>query len=357
MPKKQLYWMLEKELGGQWRNLFQEFNEIPFAAASIGQVHYAKTKEGAEVAVKVQYPGVMESIESDLGNLKSLMIYTNIFPKTMFLDQLIQNTKIELMEECDYLSEAKKQDTYRNFLINSKGLYVPKIITNLTTGRILTTEFVKGAYLDYVALNYSQEKRNSIGERIMLLTLEELFKYKFMQTDPNPANFFYDIGNDLLYLLDFGAARSFSEEFMNKYIQIVYGAAVHNRKLIMDASKDIGFLTGEENKAMKQAHEDSIITVGEPFAYEGEFDFGSQMMTQRIYKLMPIMFKNRLKAPPPEVYSLHRKLSGFFFIIDFENKLNYIVFLGAFLLNMKLKTKINCNIMFMRLYNEYKFSK
>ena len=304
--------MLEKEIGSNWRSAFAEFNEIPFAAASIGQVHYAKTKEGLEVAVKVQYPGVMESIESDLNNLKTLMIYTNIFPKTMFLDQLIHNTKIELMEECDYLTEAKKQNTYRNFLLNSKGVYVPQIIKNLTTGRVLTSEFVKGASLDFVALNYSQEQRNSIGERIMLLTLEELFKYKFMQTDPNPANFFYDVGTDLLFLLDFGAARSFSDHFINQYIKIVYGAAVKDRAMIMEASREIGFLTGEENKAMKIAHEESILTVGEPFACNGEFDFSNQTMTQKVYKLMPVMFKNRLKAPPPEVYSLLRKLSGSF---------------------------------------------
>lgn len=302
--------MLEKEFGGFWRDKFSLFNEIPIAAASIGQVHYAKLTDGKEVAVKVQYPGVMESIESDLNNLKSLMIYTNIFPKTMFLDQLIENTKVELLEECDYLVEAHKQTTYRNFLSESKGVCVPKIIENLTTKRILTTEFVGGASLDFVAMNYSQSSRNSVGERIMLLTLQELFKYKFMQTDPNPANFFYDIGTDLLFLLDFGAARHFSSNFIDKYIQIVYGASVKNGELVMQISKDIGFLTGEENKAMKQAHEDSIITVGEPFAYDGEFDFGNQTMTQRIYKLMPVMFKNRLKAPPPEIYSLHRKLSG-----------------------------------------------
>lgn len=311
MPKKQLHWMLEKELGKKWREFFLEFNEIPFAAASIGQVHLAKTKEGNEVAVKVQYPGVMESIESDLNNLKTIMIYTNIFPKTMFLDQLIQNTKIELIEECNYLLEAKKQETYKNFVADLKGVHVPGIIKELSTNRILTSEYVKGTSLDFVALNYSQEKRNSIGERIMLLTLEELFKYKFMQTDPNPANFFYDIGTDLLYLLDFGAARSYPDHFINNYIKIVYGAVVTDREMIMEASREIGFLTGEENKAMKLAHEESIITVGEPFAFNGDFDFGNQTMTQRIYKLMPIMFRNRLKAPPSEVYSLHRKLSGF----------------------------------------------
>jgi len=310
MPQKQLNSMLSSELGPSWRSNFSEFNEIPFAAASIGQVHYAKSKEGIDLAIKVQYPGVKESIDSDLNNLKSLMLYTNLFPKTMFLDQLIENTKVELLEECDYLKEAEKQNIYAKYISNLRGLYVPKIIDHLTTSRVLTSEFVKGSSLDFAAINCSQETRNSIGERIMILTLEELFKYKFMQTDPNPANFLFNSSSNILYLLDFGATRAYSVDFMDKYIKIVYGAAVNNRKLIMDISHEIGFLTGEENKAMKQAHEESIMTVGEPFAYEGEFDFGSQTMTKKIYQLMPVMFRNRLKAPPPEVYSLHRKLSG-----------------------------------------------
>ena len=96
---------------------------------------------------------------------------------------------------------------------------------------------------------------------------------------------------------------------MDAYIRVVYGATIKSYEMCYENSVLLGFLTGEENKLMKDTHVESIMVVGEPFI-EGEFDFGSQTMTERIYKLMSVMLKNRLRPPPQEVYSLHRKLSG-----------------------------------------------
>ena len=88
------------------------------------------------------------------------------------------------------------------------------------------------------------------------------------------------------------------------------------------------FVTGEENNAMKKAHIESIKIVGEPWKFKGNFDFGNENLTDRIYKTMPVMLKNRLKPPPPEVYSLHRKLSG------------------SYLLCIRLKSRVNTNKIF-----------
>ncbi len=87
---------------------FKKFNFTTFAAASIGQVHYGETLEGKAVAIKIQYPGIKESIDSDMQNILNLMKYTKIFPKTLFVDKLILNTKKELYEECNYIIEAEK---------------------------------------------------------------------------------------------------------------------------------------------------------------------------------------------------------------------------------------------------------
>ena len=109
MPTNQLEQVLRDNFGDEWEDSFQEFNRKPFAAASIGQVHKAKLKDGTAVAIKIQYPGVAESIDSDLNNLKRLMDYTGAFPSNMFLDQFIENSRVELKEECDYELEAEKQ--------------------------------------------------------------------------------------------------------------------------------------------------------------------------------------------------------------------------------------------------------
>ena len=210
-----------------------------------------------------------------------------------------------------------------------EGVEVPRVIPELSTKRILTMEMIKGIDLDTCAQKLSQEERNYIGEKIMQVTINEIFVWKFMQTDPNPGNFFYNPITKVLYLLDFGAARAYSDEFCADYLDTVWGAANNDPELILKATTRLGFLSGDEASVMVDAHIESIIIVGEPFAGPGKFDFGNQAITQKIFKLMPVMLKNRLKAPPPEVYSLHRKLSG------------------AYLMNMNLKSVTNSRKIFM----------
>ncbi len=144
MPDSQVNQMMQQELGVDWRDRFQEFEEKPIAAASIGQVHRAITKNGVKVAVKVQYPGVAESIDSDLQNVKMLITYLNLLPKTMYIDQLLGHTKNELKEECDYVIEAQKQMDMRELMKGKKGIFVPAVIPELSTKRVLTSEWVEG---------------------------------------------------------------------------------------------------------------------------------------------------------------------------------------------------------------------
>lgn len=214
-----------------------------------------------------------------------------------------------------------------------EGVQVPEVIEDLSRNNILTAKLIKGIDFDLCAEKLSQEDRNLLGTLVMDVTLREIFEWRFMQTDPNPGNFFFNPITKELNLLDFGAARDYSVEFVEKYLDTVWGAANNDPQLVLKATTDLGFLSGDESPAMVEAHIDSIIIVGEPFAKEEDFDFGNQQMTERIFKLMPVMLKNRLKAPPPEVYSLHRKLSG------------------AYLMNMKLKSKIPSRRLFMESYS------
>ena len=114
-------------------------------------------------------------------------------------------------------------------------------------------------------------------------------------------------------------AREYSQEFVKEYMDVVFGASIKDKDMVYIASKNLGFLTGEENREMIDAHCNSVFIVGEPFGLKSEFDFGNQNLTSRIYKYMPLMLKNRLRPPPPEVYSLHRILSGIILIYHFLN--------------------------------------
>ncbi|OTF75387.1 ABC1-like protein, partial [Euroglyphus maynei] len=144
MPESQLVAMLSQELGPEWRTLFSKFDSKPFAAASIGQVHQAQLDDGSLVAVKVQYPGVAESIESDIKNVLTIIKYANIFPEGLFIDHIMNYAKKELAWEVDYCREAQCQIRYgemiRDYSYPEENLRVPRVYEQLSTKKVLTTE-------------------------------------------------------------------------------------------------------------------------------------------------------------------------------------------------------------------------
>lgn len=335
MPKSQLNQVLDAELGADWSTKLTSFDYEPIAAASIGQVHKA-TKDGMEVAMKIQYPGVADSIESDIENVKLLLDYTNLIPKGLFLDRAIKVAKVELSRECDYELEAANQKQFRSLLSDAEGFYVPLVVDDLSCKRVLSTEFVSGIPIDKVA-SLNQETRNYVGRKLLELTLMELFVFRFMQTDPNWSNFLYDEATNTINLIDFGAARDYPKRFVDDYLRMVVACANGERDDVIEMSKRLGFLTGEESEAMLDAHVQAGFIVGLPFSNPGGYDFRSSNITHSMSNLGATMLRHRLTPPPDEVYSLHRKLSG------------------AFLACIKLGAVVPCRELLLEVYKDYQF--
>ncbi|RHW69210.1 ABC1 protein [Trypanosoma brucei equiperdum] len=346
MPPKQLEQTLAKEYNDKnWRQeLFKEFITEPIAAASIGQVHRAAvsdqdTGEKVAVAVKVQYPGVAQSIDSDVANLRMLMSL-NILPPGMFVDNILDELQQELKTECSYSKEAEKQLRYAELLQQSPELkevfVVPKVYKSLSTDRVLVTQMLSGVSIDKLAsLVGMQDVKDYVARSMLHLTLTELFQWRFMQTDPNYSNFLFCPQTNKIGLIDFGAAREYNQEFVKDYLDVVAAAARRDRQTVIEKSIKLGFLKGNEMKEMLDAHAESVLLLGLPFNNRDvPFDFSKENLPSRIQGYVPTIVRLRLCPPPTPIYSLHRRLSG------------------AILLSTKLKATVPSGELFWNIYDE-----
>ncbi|KAK9240223.1 ABC1 family-domain-containing protein [Lipomyces kononenkoae] len=319
MPRRQLERVMAQDLGPSWRDNFSSFDNVPMAAASIGQVHAAVlASTGQAVAVKVQYPGVASSISSDLNNLAMILSASRLLPSGLYLDKTIANARTELAWECDYIREAENLGKFRELLKGDPVFDVPEVIHACSGPHVLTMERMWGVGVTKID-TLPQDKKDWIASEIMRLCLREIVEFHYMQTDPNWTNFLYNEQTGKIELLDFGASRKYPAKFVEDYVGVLKAAVRNDRKGCELYSRRLGYLTGLESPTMLNAHIDSILTLAEPFMQDdGDedslYDFSHQTVTERVRTLIPVMIRERLTPPPEETYSLHRKLSGAFLL-------------------------------------------
>ncbi|MEL7164722.1 MAG: AarF/ABC1/UbiB kinase family protein [Pseudomonadota bacterium] len=206
MPPKQLRQVLNTAWGTDWHRRFKRFDVRPIAAASIGQVHQAWLPDGTHLAIKVQYPGIARSIDSDVANLGRLMRLSGLLPKSFDIDPYLSEAAAQLREEADYAAEADHLRRFGTLMAGKDDFIVPQVHDPLCTGQVLAMEFIASRPIESLE-TADQPTRDAAMTHLLALTLRELFDFGWMQTDPNFANYRIADGGRLV-LLDFGATRA-----------------------------------------------------------------------------------------------------------------------------------------------------
>jgi predicted unusual protein kinase regulating ubiquinone biosynthesis (AarF/ABC1/UbiB family) len=148
MPTSQLHRVLGRELGKGWEARFAKFESEPIAAASIGQVHRVRTRDGRDLALKIQYPGVARSIASDVDNVAALLRLLNLLPLDLDVDAIATEAKRQLLQEADYVQEARFLERYAGLVADEPAFVVPRVHWDLTTTRVMAMDYVEGVPLE-----------------------------------------------------------------------------------------------------------------------------------------------------------------------------------------------------------------
>lgn len=341
MPSTQLENCLIEAYGEDWQSSFATFEHQPMAAASIGQVHKATTLDGEDIVLKIQYPGVSESIDSDVDNIASLLRITRLLPKEVEIDTILVDAKIQLHEEADYFQEAAYLQQFSAALKDKKEFVVPHYYKDLSTEKILAMSYVAGEPIENLE-TLNDDDKNTLIENMFKLMLFELFDLRLMQTDANFANYLYHAESKNIALLDFGASRTFGTKFVIDYKRLLRAVCNKDEAALIDAADRLGYDASSASDAYLEFLINVFEIALEPFAYQGIYNFKDAKISERLAAMgeVGLDFKEFWRVPPADILYLHRKLGGMYLLaarIDAEIDLNALVspYLKKLALNKK----------------------
>jgi predicted unusual protein kinase regulating ubiquinone biosynthesis (AarF/ABC1/UbiB family) len=318
MPEKQVRAVLGREYGRGWEKRFARLDIRPIASASIGQVHEARTADGRELALKIQYPGVSKSIDSDLTGLHAVLRMSHVLPVDVDVRGVLKEAAAQLHREADYLNEADNLDRYGELVHAAEpACRVPRVHRDFTTRRILAMERIRAQPLDtLMAGRVDQELRDRLGTVLLRLLLRELFDFRFVQTDPNIGNYQVD-DEERLVLLDLGGARSYAAELPENARRLLAAGQKNDRAAVRQALLGMGFLAAADPEEMIQAGVEMTIMVAEPMHVAGAYDYGGSDLSKRVNRALTelVLKKGYTRAPPPETLFLLRKFGGMYLLL------------------------------------------
>ncbi len=301
------------ELGTPPEALFERFDRAPFASASIGQVHRARTDDGREVVVKVQYPGVDEAVDSDLAHLKIALRASGLVKlEKKSLDATFQELRDRLHEELDYCIEADNVRRFREFhLERHPFVAIPEVVGERSSQRVLTMTYLTGRPMSEVnELGYTREERNRLGWNLLMFMVSEIFVLQAIHADPNPGNFaLRKDGTVVVY--DFGCVKELPPHIVLAYRDMITQGLAENYDASHDALDRLGLIRPGAPHVGDAYYKEWRDIFANPFLNDNCFDFGRSDVHDQVITMVPGVIKRMGSfQPSKDLIFLDRMIAG-----------------------------------------------
>lgn len=315
MPFEVIEEQIVREFGMTPDRLFDFFDPEPFAAASIGQVHRARTDDGREVVVKVQYPGVDESCDSDLAHLKFALRAAGVLKlNRRAMNAMFEELRVRLHEELDYCNEADNIRLFQDLHKNDEGIVIPSVVGERSSKRVLTMTWEPGDRIDHVDHDvYSQETRDLLGERLFRAFAKQIFVYHAVHGDPHPGNFaFRPDGTIVMY--DFGAVKKLDPTIIDAYYDVIRHGVRREWPALDEAMIRLGARVPDGPVLGGDFYGPWRDLFVQPFGKAQPFRFADSTLHTQFAKMAPRALKHLDSLQPPtETIFVDRVIGGHYY--------------------------------------------
>jgi len=312
MPWQTVRRVLAAELGGPPEQRFARFEHAAFAAASLGQVHRAELRGGTPVVVKVQYPGVADTVHQDISNIRALVrVFDGIARDVMRQDvdsaDVVRELEERLAEELDYRREADNLELFRKLLARDREVMVPRVYRERSTTRVLTMDRLDGYPLqDIMAPGVDQKLKDWVALKLFRLIWRQTFELGVLHTDPHPGNYLVT-HHPKLGMLDFGSVRVFEPAVRRGFLRTARGLLAGDDAEVGGAAVALGFLNPGQDAA---PFVEMLRIICEPMLVDRPYDPREYDVVERGLRVSQIKLSHRLYRAPGHQVFLLRTLAG-----------------------------------------------
>jgi predicted unusual protein kinase regulating ubiquinone biosynthesis (AarF/ABC1/UbiB family) len=313
MPYSMIREQIVKELGAPPEKLYASFEEEAFAAASLGQVHRGRLKSGEDIVVKVQYPGVDETVTQDLKNVKALLqtftlIARDVLRQAVDVDDVYRELEERLGEELDYENEARNTQRFAEMFADDDEIIIPRVFPELTSRRAITLSFIDGYKLaDILAPGVDQSIKDWLTVKYFRAVWRQIFEFGTLHTDPHPGNYLLTY-HPRLAILDFGSIRIFPEAIRKAYLKLARALLERDDRDAADACVALGFLDASDDPAPLLEILDLVF--GPAIHEDRDYDPREYNSVDRAMQAAAIGFEHRVFKSPGHRVFLMRALVG-----------------------------------------------